>query len=55
MFAQAHLVASYFPYNAAQQPRRFDYVWNRGLRVVSGQVVEKSRVIVGSDPDAVSQ
>ena len=46
---------SYFPYNASQQPRRLDYLWVRGLRTPwEGEVLQKTRTMMGSDHDAVA-
>ena len=46
---------SFFPYNPAQRPRRLDYILVRGLRGESeGEVLQKTRTMMGSDHDAVS-
>ena len=51
---QGH-IPSYFPYNTAQQPRRLDYVFVRGLHVEGeGEVLEKTRTMMGSAHDAVA-
>ena len=46
---------SFFPYNSTQRPRRLDYVLIRGLRAESeGEVLQKTRTMMGSDRDAVA-
>ena len=49
---QDSLTATFFPYTS-QRPRRLDYIWTRGIQVRDGRVIAKSRVLLGSDHDAV--
>ena len=52
---QEAAMATYYPYNTSQRPRRLDYIWTRGIPISESEVkvVEKSRVLLGSDHDAV--
>ena len=45
--------ATYYPYNTNQRPRRLDYIWTRGIPISEEKVVEKCRVLLGFDHDAV--
>ena len=47
-------VPSYYPHNQNYRPRRLDYVWTKGWRLVSEGKVREIRHVATSDHDMVT-